>query len=351
MAKDSQYYKNKNTALKKKYKKISAQLPTFAIQYLDSKSVNAQPNTLISYARDLRTFFVFLQERKPMFKNIPMEKIRLQDMEQISADDIIEYMRYLDYNDRDGETYHDNSKAATKRKLAPLRAMYNYHCKRNNLQQNPVLLVEMPKPKKDKNIVHMNQKEVENLLHVVEQGSDTMGAKQKLWVEKTRIRDTALILLLLGTGIRVSECVGLDCSDLNFDENSITIVRKGGAQDILYFNTEVEEAMKKYVAYRNTLTPLKGHEDALFLSRQGKRIGVRGIENLVKKYTKIAVPNKNITVHKIRSTFGTALYEQSNDIRLVAEVLGHEDMNVTKNYYAALGDKAKRRAATMPIRK
>ena len=138
---------------------------------------------------------------------------------------------------------------------------------------------------------------------------------------------------------------------MNFDENSITIVRKGGAQDILYFNTEVEEAMKKYVAYRNTLTPLKGHEDALFLSRQGKRIGVRGIENLVKKYTKIAVPNKNITVHKIRSTFGTALYEQSNDIRLVAEVLGHEDMNVTKNYYAALGDKAKRRAATMPIRK
>ena len=151
---------------------------------------------------------------------------------------------------------------------------------------------------------------------------------------------------MLNTGIRVSECNGLDLNDVDLRANTLTIVRKGGGQDVLYFGDAVHDALEEYIKYERELTtPLEGHETALFLSRQGKRISVDAIENLVKKYAKMAVPTKKITPHKLRSTYGTALYRETGDIRLVADVLGHENINTTIDYYAAIEDEHKQMAA------
>ena len=151
--------------------------------------------------------------------------------------------------------------------------------------------------------------------------------------------------LLLGTGIRVSECVGLDLKDIDFESNGIKIRRKGGYESIVYFGDEVETALLDYLEQREHIIPMQGHEDALFLSLQNRRMAVRSVENLVKKYASRVTSIKKITPHKLRSTYGTSLYRETGDIYLVADVLGHKDVNTTRKHYAALEDERRRRAA------
>ena len=155
----------------------------------------------------------------------------------------------------------------------------------------------------------------------------------------------AILTLLLGTGIRVSECVGLNISDVDFKNDGIKIRRKGGYETVLYFGEEVEKALKDYLEERSHVIPQEGHEDALFLSMQNRRMSVRAVENMVKKYSSIVTSLKKITPHKLRSTFGTNLYRETGDIYLVADVLGHKDVNTTKKHYAAMEDERRRRAA------
>ena len=116
---------------------------------------------------------------------------------------------------------------------------------------------------------------------------------------------------------------------------------------VVYFGEEVENALKTYLyTTRKQTIPLSGHENALFLSTQRKRMGVQAIENMVKKYSRQITTTKKITPHKLRSTYGTALYQETGDIYLVADVLGHKDVNTTKKHYAALDDARRRQAAT-----
>lgn len=154
--------------------------------------------------------------------------------------------------------------------------------------------------------------------------------------------------LLLGTGIRVSECVGLDVTDIDFNTNGIRVIRKGGSEMIVYFGDEVEKALKDYInGSRKLVNPQEGHEKALFYSTQRRRIGVKAVENLVKKYSRQVTPLKKITPHKLRSTYGTTLYQETGDIYLVADVLGHKDVNTTRKHYAAQDESRRRSAANV----
>lgn len=177
----------------------------------------------------------------------------------------------------------------------------------------------------------------------MEQG-ESLTDRQKAYHDRTKVRDLALLTLLLGTGIRVSECVGLDIHDVDFKNGGIHIHRKGGKEVTVYFGAEVEDALNDYLAERQRIDPEPGSENALFLSMQRKRMNVRSVENLVKKYAKIVTPLKKITPHKLRSTYGTNLYRETGDIYLVADVLGHSDVNTTKKHYAALEDERRRSA-------
>ena len=158
----------------------------------------------------------------------------------------------------------------------------------------------------------------------------------------------AIVTLLLGTGIRVSECVGLDVTDIDFNTNGIRVIRKGGSEMIVYFGDEVEKALKDYInGSRKLVNPQEGHENALFYSTQRRRIGVKAVENLVKKYSRQVTPLKKITPHKLRSTYGTTLYQETGDIYLVADVLGHKDVNTTRKHYAAQDESRRRSAANV----
>ena len=322
-------------------------MPDFARDYFRAIEPTTSPKTRISYAYDIRLFFQFLIEENPVYKHHSIKDFQVQDLEAIQPVDIEEYLEYLKVykRDEDGELITNGEKGLA-RKMSALRSFYGYYFKHQIIQKNPTLLVDMPKLH-DKAIIRLDTDEVALLLDFVESAGDHLTGQALNYYKKTRDRDIAILTLLLGTGIRVSECVGLDLKDVDFKNNGITVTRKGGNQMVVYFGDEVAGALENYITGdREASTPLSGHEQALFLSTQRKRMGVQAVENMVKKYARQVTPNKKITPHKLRSTYGTSLYKETGDIYLVADVLGHKDVNTTKKHYAAIDDNRRRKAAS-----
>jgi site-specific recombinase XerD len=216
--------------------------------------------------------------------------------------------------------------------------------KNGYIDSDPAALVDMPK-RHQKPIIRLEIDEVARMLDLVENG-EMQTEHQKKYNEHTRARDLAILTLFLGTGIRVSELVGINIDDIDFSINGFLVTRKGGNQAILYFPDEVARVLQDYLKVRKELSPAPGHEGALFLSLQNRRISVRAVQNMVKKYASMAAPlKKKLSPHKLRSTFGTNLYHETGDIYLVADVLGHSDVNTTRRHYAAMTDDRRRMAA------
>lgn len=317
-------------------------LPPFCSQYFRGMQEYTSSRTRIAYAYDLRVFFEYMHENNPVFKKMKIKEYPLEMLNQITRLDIEEYLEYCSYYIKDGKEYMNDERGKS-RKLASLRSFYNYFFRNELIEKNPAALVPMPKLHQ-KEIIRLDADEVAILLDTVESG-EKLTKQQLHYHEKTKIRDVALLTLLLGTGIRVSECVGIDLKDLDFKNNGIKIRRKGGYEAVIYFGEEVETALLDYLEKRNHMIPASGHEDALFLSMQNKRISVRAVEKLVKKYSSLVTNLKKITPHKLRSTYGTSLYRETGDIYLVADVLGHKDVNTTRKHYAAIEDERRRKAA------
>ena len=327
-----------------KLREVLKTLPPFCRDYFRAISTTTTTKTRISYAYDIRIFFQFLLEKNPSFKNHSLEDFTVEVLDQITALDIEEYQEYLKVY-KNGDKLETNGERGLKRKISALRSFYAYYYKREMIHTNPTVLVDIPKVHQ-KSIIRLDADEVAMLLDYIEHCGDQLTGQKRMYYEKTKERDLALVTLLLGTGIRVSECVGLDVEDIDFKNNGIKVTRKGGNEMIVYFGPEVEKALKDYLAVREGITPLAGHEHALFYSTQRRRMGVQAVENLVKKYAREITTTKKITPHKLRSTYGTALYQETGDIYLVADVLGHRDVNTTKKHYAALDDARRRQAAS-----
>ena len=302
--------------------------------------------------------FENIMKEKKLEEKYSIQDLPMSILDQIKREDIEDYLEYLSlykkYKTEPGENLEEleavevmNEERGKSRKLASLRSFYNFYFTNELIDTNPAVLVKMPKLH-EKEIIRLDPNEVAILLDQVEAGTK-LTDKQLQYHEKTRVRDVTLLTLLLGTGIRVSECVGLDIQDVDFDNMGIKVRRKGGYEDIVYFGDEVNNALLTYLEQRNHILPLSGHENALFLSMQNRRLTVRSVENLVKKYALLVNSLKKITPHKLRSTYGTTLYQETGDIYLVADVLGHADVNTTRRHYAAMSDD-KRRLAVKSVR-
>ena len=319
-------------------------LPPFCRDFFRAIEPRTTTKTRISYAYDIRIFFQFLLEQNPAFRDWSIDAFTVDVLDQITAVDLEEYEEYLKVYQA-GDKTETNGERGLKRKMSSLRSFYAYYFKREMIHTNPTVLVDVPKIHQ-KSIIRLEADEVALLLDYIEHGGEDLTGQKKVYYEKTKDRDLALVTLLLGTGVRVSECVGLDIEDVDFKNNGIKVTRKGGNEMVVYFGPEVEKALKNYLEVRKNIIPVEGHEHALFYSTQRKRIGVQAVENLVKKYARQVTTTKKITPHKLRSTYGTALYQETGDIYLVADVLGHKDVNTTKKHYAALDDSRRRQAAT-----
>lgn len=336
------YHDEQNKQNILKMRAVLETLPSFCRTYFRGIEEYTSARTRLAYAYDIRLFFEFLHEKNPICSKLEIKDYPLSILDQLNRIDIEEYLEYMTLYQKDGKDI-TNDERGKARKLAALRSFYNYFYQNEMITKNPAALVPLPKLH-EKEIIRLEPNEVAILLDQVEDGAK-LTKKELEYHKKTKIRDVALLTLLLGTGIRVSECVGLDVSDVNFDIGGIKVRRKGGYEAIIYFGEEVETALLDYLEQRELIIPAEGHEDALFLSLQNRRIAVRSVENLVKKYTSRVTPLKKITPHKLRSTYGTTLYQETGDIYLVADVLGHKDVNTTRKHYAAQADERRRKAA------
>ena len=301
--------------------RVLENLPSFCNAFFLGIEQVTSPLTRLGYARDLEIFFNFLIKETEQFHNYQMSDFEKEDLDKITIDDLEYYMSFLTHYQKDGND-HLNGERGKMRKMAALRSFFKYFYRRGDLQENIMTKIDLPKIH-EKSIIRLSDEEVEKMINAAAGNP----------------RDEMIITLFLLSGIRVSELVGLDYQDIDLVNKTFLVTRKGGKQTILHMGQQLHD---KFMIYFNNgewapNTPL--------FTKCGHRLTVRSVENIVKKYAKVAAPLKKISPHKLRSTYGTNLYKATNDIYVVADVLGHKDINTTKKHYAAISDDIRIQAA------
>lgn len=332
------FYQKRDLSNRLKMSKYLEQLPNFCLDYFIGIENNTSSLTRYNYAMDLYVFFNYLS--RYVFHKKESE-ITLEDINKIKSRNLEQYLSYLSFYQLNDKQYKNDEKGKA-RKLASLRSFFKYLFNHDMIEANVASKIDTPKLH-NKEIIRLEKDEVSRLLNAVESPTDFTN-RQREYNKNTFERDNAIITLFLGTGIRISELVGLNIENFDFTQNAFLVTRKGGNQTMLYFSNEVAMALKTWLEKRATLE-LPKEEKAMFISLQNKRISIRAVENLVKKFAQIASPLKKISPHKLRSTFGTNLYKETRDIYIVADVLGHKDVNTTKKHYAAISEDMRKSVA------
>ena len=316
------------------------EMPDFSkkfFKHLENKGMSEK--TILGYVYDLNTFFAYLE--KNGFKKLKTSKAS-DVLDKLTIDDIQEYLDNFKYYEVSNKkkSYSMNSKA---RRVSSLRSFYRFYYRIGEIKNNLADLIDMPKiPERE--IKAMDPEQVGRVLEVV-MDLESLSKHQRNYKQATLKRDYAIMMLFLGTGVRVSELVGLDVDDIDLHNASLLVVRKGGDEDTVYFGNEVEQALIDYIKNEREEIAKKTNSPALFLSLQADRMSTRSIEKLVKDYAKRAEINFKVTPHTLRKTYGTNLYEETNDIYLVATALHHSSVETTKKFYTKIGESHKRTAA------
>ncbi|MGN1227594.1 MAG: tyrosine-type recombinase/integrase [Christensenellales bacterium] len=250
----------------KKILKIVDELPSFCENYFVSIESNTSTLTRLNYAYDLRLFFNYLVNNVNKFANKTVKEFSLEDLTKVTSTDIEKYLSWLNFYTKNGEKRYNKEKGKS-RKLSSIKSLYNYCFKKDLIPANIADKVSSPKIH-EKEILRLEPNEMVKVLDEVN-AKGGFTKRQQSYVSNTKKRDEAIFYMFLGTGIRISELVGLNIEDINFDINSFKIVRKGGNSTILYFTDEVKEKLIEYLPERNRI--LKNVEqNAFFISLQKK---------------------------------------------------------------------------------
>lgn len=334
------YHKQRDLINQEKLSEILVSLPDYVPDFFVAIENNSSSLTRLNYGYDLRSFFDFLSSKF----NVKMSDISLENLEELKVRDIERYLSYVSMYEKNGKIV-TNKERGKARKLSALRSFFKYLFNSDMISSNIITKISTPKIHQ-KEIIRLEVDEVVKLLNEAENPVD-LTKREQGYNKLTKARDLAILSVFLGTGVRISELVGLNVDDIDFNNNSFKITRKGGNEVVLYFSDEVKSALLDWLDVRKDIETAVENDKALFLSLQRKRITPRAVENLVKKYAHAVTPLKKISPHKLRSTYGTNLYRETQDIYIVADVLGHKDVNTTKKHYAAISEDIRRNASTV----
>ena len=330
----SDYSKQIDAENERRLSEILQELPQFAKLYFDDARRSKLPRTRLGYARDLKHFFDWLQTTAG-FRDVNLRTASPSILEQLTFEDFEEYKSTMEYSSRTDQRGRpllaENTTLA--RRLSALRSFMKFYYTIGAIRQNPAMFISMPKIASHE-IIALDPADVDLILKTA-RGTEGLTKKQILRRRITEKRDIAILVTLLGTGIRVSELVGLDTKSVDFRSGMITVTLKGGNDGHSFFGPEVEAALRDYIENGRSLLKPAVNDDALFLSVRHQRMTVRAVELLVKDYTERAgIANADrITPHKLRATYGTQLYANSGDIRLVASTLHHKSIETTSKHY------------------
>ena len=301
-------------------------LPSLVREFASYKSAiqNASEKTISEYLLDLRTFFRFLLARDAKispdsseFEKIDISRVDLDYIKNITQEDIYEFLMYAD-------GIRGNMEAAKSRKLSAIKGFFKYlTVKRMMLEENPAVNIESPK-RKQALPKYLSLEESIELLNAIKNDNES----------KTKIRDFAIVTLFLNCGMRLSELVGININDVDRYLRSLSVTGKGNKQRIVYLNDACREALGDYMTERLDEKHLKNNTTALFLSSREQRISVKTVQWLVYKYLDMAgLESKHYSVHKLRHTAATLMYQTGNvDVRVLKDILGHEQLNTTQIY-------------------
>ena len=300
----------------------------FYLQTVKGKS----QKTVDEYFIDLRTFFRFIKLHKKLTDETEFDKIKIDDIDlsvvaSVTLNDAYEFMNYI-------QRERGNNNTTRARKCSSLKGFYNYLTIKKHLIENDPLK-ELETPKKKKSLPkHLTLEQSIELLNAVE------GSYKE--------RDYAIITLFLNCGLRVSEMASLNYSDIRTD-NTLRVVGKGNKERIIYLNNSCVTAIKSYMKVR----PVDGVIDkkALFISRNHRRMSVKTIQAMVYKYLeKIGLDSQGYSCHKLRHTAATLMYQHGGvDIRVLKEVLGHENLGTTEIYTHLSSEQMKKATESNPL--
>lgn len=311
---------------------ISNELPDFCTPFLLETGADHTVRTRCAYAYDLCVFFDYLISYHPYFAEMDSKKsIQTNDLYQVSTSDINRFLSKL---------LETLSKKTVARKRASLSSFFTYmsagtHSPLKNF--NPVLGSIKVKLEKNDTVIYLTVEEQNILIEGIKYGKG-LTDKQLMYHELLKKRDTALVVLLLDTGMRVSELNNLDIKDVDFDSCSAIITRKGEKIQQLYFSDEACGYLQEYLNERKSRFPFMSHGEPLFVAQTGDRLSVRAIEEMVKKYARANLPQKAdlISPHKLRSSFAMAYYPASGyDLLALQKELGHNTLAATNIYSKA----------------
>lgn len=300
--------------------------PSLVREFASYKSAiqNCSEKTVSEYLLDLRTFFRYLLARDKRiemnsedFEKIDIRGIDLEYIKNITTEDIYEFLMYSD-------NIRGNQASARSRKLSAIKGFFKYlTVKRMMLEENPAANIESPK----------NAKALPKYLSL-EESLELLSAVKNDKESDNRTRDYAIITLFLNCGMRVSELVGIDINDVDRYLRSLTVTGKGNKQRIVYLNDACREALGDYMTERLDTKHAKAATKALFLSSREQRISVKTVQWMVYKYLDMAgLESKHYSVHKLRHTAATLMYQTGNvDVRVLKDILGHEQLNTTQIY-------------------
>ena len=331
MMAQSEFFAELDRRNAEKTSEILSGLPMMVTDYFRSRKANTTARTRLSYAYDLRLFFDWLVSIRKLNDRQEASSVNVEDLRTLTARDIETFLEYLE-TDKD----RANSKYGMARKYACLSSFFDYLCRNDWLPANPCSKVIPVKPDRDERIIRLAPEEVVRFLDAIEYTQGMFTEKQKKFLARTAVRDLAIAAMLLGTGIRVSELVGLNLSNIYLDKCQVSVYGKGGKYRTVPLGDETIDMLMPYLEQRKTITPsLPEDADAVFLSSQRRRMCIQAVEDMISKYASAIGVQDRITPHKLRKTYGTELYEETGDIFLVAQSLGHNNVNTTRNHYVA----------------
>ena len=314
------YRKEKNLEYQTAIDDMLAEFPEYISAYNNDRSLTTQPRTRLAYLQDIRSFYRYVANRKNY------DSINLVSLEDLNSFDVDFFNAYL------SALTVTNERTSIHRKLVALRGLYKYLAKVKKVSNNAIFSVDMPKLP-DKRVIAMDQAETEKFVDTIDIGVATQpGSQQDKYHNLQRTRDLAICMLILSSGIRVSECVGLNIDDVHLENCCLDIVRKGDKEGRVYFSDEAAEILADYLEERKYIDT---EDDALFLSSRKQRIGVRAVQKLVRKYAQGAGISEHITVHKLRATFATAYYTATRDLQATSNALGHKKIETSQRYVKA----------------
>ena len=292
--------------------------------------------TVNGYYTDLRTFFRFIKLHKHLvsddteFDQIKISDVNIELIKSITLSDVYEFLYYISEN-------RNNSPITRSRKVSSIRSFFNYLTNKVSLlKENPMLELDIPSVKKTLP-KYLTLEQCLTLLQNVD------GDYKE--------RDFCIITLFLNCGMRLSELVGLNISDIN--DNRIRLLGKGNKERIVYLNDACISALDSYMQYRNSHKVSPADKNALFLNRNGKRIGARRVEQIIDENLKRSgLDNYGFSTHKLRHTAATIMYQNAGvDIRVLQEILGHANLGTTEIYTHISSSQLEHAAAATPLSK